>query len=202
MNVILQAIKALLRKVDNKTYDDLKNKPFGSEFVEGAASFDGNLTGKKYYEMDEGMTLVKISDTPITKEKLIGSTMVVKGMDAIDPEIPNELEMTIAEDMVMQESVNDTSYMLGVVCGEVPAVFAFHGDCSAMGMPPEGTYFIYGVFDPEAPPIYVHSLSCLNGVREVITKIDAKYLPEVGLKADEVASMINEAIGEAIGGSY
>jgi hypothetical protein len=40
-----------LGKIDNMSWNDLKDKPFYSEMAEGAASFDGDLTGKEYLDM-------------------------------------------------------------------------------------------------------------------------------------------------------
>lgn len=206
MKVILQAIKSLMRKIDNKSYDELKNKPFGSEFVEGVLEYDGDISTVKWTDMNN-VLLIKMSDVPLTKGELIGSTIVIKH-NVLDLGATGNsvIKFVVTEEHVMEESVDESVYILGVMSeAQMPAILVAHGDMSYVGFPiAEGTYFVQIPEEEigEGCYFYTHSLSCLNGIKEVITKIDEKYLPEVGLKEDEVKAMIDEAIGEAIGGSY
>lgn len=204
-----------IAKATTPSWNDLADKPFYSELVEGAPEFNGDLTDKEYIDVGDGILTVKMSDTPLTMEQLLGSTVVVK-LNGSDFGVDEDtiVEFVATEENIMMQQLDESSYMLGIIYNDmIPVVYVVSGDLSSMGVPlTDGVYFIYAQMDTQY--IYAQSLSCLNGMQEVVHKIDEKYLPEVGLKADEVATMIDEtvptmideavakAITGAIGGSY
>jgi hypothetical protein len=198
------------------SWNDLADKPFYSEMVEGTAEFDGDLTGKECVDYGNGISMVKITENTVTLEQLVGSTVVVKAPDGYD-----DVVFEITEDMIEVQTVTETTGMMIVVADELPLMFVAYGDVAAAGAPfSDGTYFMYQPID--GSDAYTRSLSCLSGMQEKVHKIDAKYLPAVGLKAEEVdeaivnkvptmiddaiaaqvPALIDDAIAGAIGGSY
>lgn len=202
------------------SWNDLQDKPFYSEITEGVVEFDGDLTGREWYDMGGGGILIKASDTPLTMEELLGSTVIVKhnikDFGAIGD---TAVEIIATEENTVKEEISESAYAISMFSEfDVPAMHVIVGDLSSVGLTaPEGTYFVYMTMNEEY--FYTQSISCLSGMQEKVHKIDKKYLPEVGLKADKVkamideameatiseeavSEMINNAIGAAIGGSY
>jgi hypothetical protein len=176
----------------------VENRTHWIEMTEGVSAFDGDLTGKEYFEAGDGVVLIKMSDTSMTNEDLLGSTVIIKhNVPELGATGDVTLEYVITEDNILIQKLDDSNYLLMVSNDmDIPSLYIVHGDLSSVGVPiQEGTYFLTLLEGlPEGCYFYTHSLSCLNGMKEVVHKIDEKYLPEVGLKADEVSTMIDEAI--------
>lgn len=184
-------VSAIMVKVNSLYY---KNRTHWTEMVEMNATFDGDLTGREYYDAGNGFLLVKMSDDVLSEEDLIGSTMV---MVINMGEGESVTETVITSEIIMKEPIDSNNYMIGVIhpTYQFPCVMIVHGDVSAaMGMAmPQGTYYAY-MPDTGAEHFYTQSLSCISGVQEVVHKIDEKYLPDVGLKKNEVQTMIDDAV--------
>ena len=181
------------------SWDDLKDKPFYSEMVEGAAEFNGDLTGKEWYDAGDGVFFVKISDNPLTPEEIVNSTVIIM---SDNPDVMVELdaqglsEFTVTEEYINMQPVDDSRYM--IMCAnelfDSPYIVVVAGDLSDIDatMPSEGTYFVYvnmGEFS-----LYPHSISCMNGIREVITPIDEKFIPDNIVRDDELPSVIIDVV--------
>lgn len=71
-----------------KSWNDLEDKPFydtrkttqNTQTI--SLTFDGSLDGKEYIEIAEGVYSVKISDTPLTLEQIIGGTSTLSNGDS------------------------------------------------------------------------------------------------------------------------
>ena len=182
--------------IANVSWDDLKNKPFYSELVEGAATFDGDLTGKEYYDMGGEGILIKMSDTPLSIEELIGSTVIIKHniseLGATDGDAI--IEFTITEDFIQKQEVDESRYILVVISElEIPVAYIIKGDLSDMGAPlTEGVFYMYMNMGEEY--LYTNSISCLKGIQEHITTIEDKYIPDTIVRKDNpTAAIINVA---------
>ena len=173
------------------SWDELADKPFYSEIVEGAVPFDGDLTDKEYYDMGD-FIIVKMSDDILTEEQLIGSTAVVKhNIQDLGATGDTTVEFIIAADFVHKQELDSSCFMIMAMSElEVPAVIVLKGDLSAaLGVSiPEGTYFVYIPMDEEY--CYTHYLSCINGMKEVIVPIDEKFVPNSIVRYDELPSVI------------
>lgn len=147
------------------SWNDLQDKPFYSEMVEGIAEFDGDLTGKECLDAGGGVSFVKITENTVTLEQLIGSTVVVKAPDGHD-----DITLEITEDMIQVQTATETAGVMNVGHDGMPLMFVAYGDMAAEGAPfSDGTYFMYQLIDDSAA--YTRSLSFVH-------KIDEKYLPD------------------------
>ena len=78
------------------------------------------------------------------------------------------------------------------------------GECNILGGSDEYPFYID---DDGGNSIYIGDadngfIVSIYETREVVHKLDKKYLPDTVPTLDEVQSMIDDAIGNAIGGSY
>lgn len=163
------------------SWNDLKDKPFGSEVIEGVITFDGYLEGHEYYG-DEDSGLVKVSDKILNVQDLVGANWVAysggsgkingifsdadvhdavkESMENGDP-IPVENPVLIVADCYISGFL--TLYVY--VCQNVESVTGL----------PDGTYF--GI-NNDLYTGFIHSISCLTDEVETIKTIDPKYLPK------------------------
>lgn len=169
------------------SWNDIEDKPFYSEMVEGDVEFDGDLTGKESFEIDTDIFMAKITENTVTIEQLIGSIMVIKTPDGLD-----DVTLEITEDMIQAQAANETAGLIAVFVDDVPVIWVTYGDVLAAGAPfSSGTYFMYQPIEDSA--FYVHSISCLSGMQEKVYKIDEKYLPDIFATKEEAISIIDVA---------
>lgn len=181
------------------SWNDLVDKPFEEEIIEETLEFDGDLTGREYYEggAGSGAFAVKMADASPTIEELLGATITVKynasflgannGEEVVASFICNEENIEV-------EKIDESNYLIIVVFAQTaPALFIIHGDLSSVGFFPEGTYFLYQQLDEEY--FYTHLLSY---TKKVVHKIEEKYLPESAVLESEIEPMVKDAIEQAV----
>lgn len=143
------------------------NRTHWTETVEADTTFDRDITGRDTVMIDDGTYLVKMSDQILTAEDLYGHTVTVY----MSGEDPNEMTLELTEDNVTDMNPNGVP---AVVANEV--LFCVQSDFSMGGISMKaGVYFLCMYMDG-VPAAYVKSTSCLDGVKEVVHKLDNKYL--------------------------
>ena len=143
------------------------NRTHWTETVEADTTFDGDITGRDTIMLDTGTYLVKMSDQILTAEDLYGHTVTVY----MSGEDPNEMALELTEDNVTDMNPNGVP---AVVANEV--LFCVQSDFSVDGISMKaGVYFLCMYMDG-VPAAYVKSTSCLAGTKEVVHKLDNKYL--------------------------
>ena len=156
MNLILQAIKALFRKIEaSRTHWDTR------QTVTEKLTFDGVLDGREVLVMDETAKLVKVSDNPPAIEDVIGGKISFYEYGEIFSE-------KITEDFIFP--MTDTAYAV-----ENAIVVLADTD---MGGPviQKGVWFMCGYEDTELV-YYMSSLEYTHTTGE-LKRLDEKYLPE------------------------
>ncbi len=156
------------------SWNDLTDKPFGTEITEGVITFDGDVTGWEQVDgsatgLDEGAVLIKVSDSYTSKEQLEGATMEYKYLGNDCTEILKDIE----ESTLPTGEAFISFRPSGLMQDEVVFI-SIKGDLSAMGIPlGEGTYFVvYG------DSSYIKSISSLTGLVETVKTLDEKYIPD------------------------
>jgi len=143
------------------------NRTHWSETIETNSTFDGNLEGRELIDGGDGIYLVKMSNTTITAEELIGKKISAY----VQGEQPETQEAEITEDMIEDLS----SSGIPVLC-VAELVWVISEDFETEGVQfPKGTYFTC-IKESENPVAYVRSVSDLSFAEEVIHKLDQKYL--------------------------
>lgn len=155
------------------SWNDLTDKPFGSEVTEGVLKWDGDSSGKEVLDLvnNHQNTLAKVSNDTFTADELNGCTMVIytKGM--------GETEITIGQENA--QAAQFVEGLVAVMLEQTPFVLTVVDDDVYAGMPmKKGTYFNVTVDEAEVVE-YVKSISCLTHKVETIKTLDEKYLPEL-----------------------
>lgn len=147
---------------------DSKFLPEGLSYVETTTlfpEFDGNLTNKETVEWN-GYTYVKLSSAPISKEDMVGMTLMGNQNGVIFGEPLNE--QNIAEDEMNGIKVVYFSAVLLSVFGDIATdEVPFTKGVWAM--------YRYDDSDPDYPPDIMYVIT-IKG--ETIHPLDEKFLPE------------------------
>lgn len=143
----------------------------GSQTATNMLTWDGNSAG---HEVQAEGALVKISDSPIALQDVIGATMVITETTATE-----EVTVTITEDMIM-DATADGLPMFMVDSGNGTGLYVMLDDFSADGLTlSKGIWCMLGIDDDYA--IYVKSLTALTdcfveGTAAEVKKIDNRLL--------------------------
>ena len=143
------------------------NRTHWTETVEADTTFDGDITGRDTVMIDDGTYLVKMSDQILTADDLYGNTVTVC-MKGEDPE-----EMTFE---LTEETVTDMNPagIPAVMANEI--LWCVQSDFTVEGISLKaGVYFLCMYMDG-VPYAYAKSTSCLDGTKEVVHKLDSKFL--------------------------
>lgn len=162
---------ALARKGGGaSSWNDLKDKPFGSEVTDGVIEIDGDASKYEHFTVQE-IPQVKVSDKVVEPEDFVGSTAVVISDGTI-------AECTITEDCIkiISNPNDETQKWIRVDLydgnGDLRGVVCAYTNMEQIFGVKDGTYFSY-----QDENNYVKSISCLTGPVETIKPIDEKYLP-------------------------
>lgn len=145
---------------DSTAKDYIKNRPGG---YEGGykITWDGDTTGKTVVDIDEGFSMVKVSDAILSQEDVIGGTINAGSAEVF----------TISSEMIVP--IDESNFALGkyiVIVADAPAIFL------EIELPEAGIYFVsapsYGV--------NVNSLSKL-----IVFQYDDKYIPDTILRENK-----------------
>jgi hypothetical protein len=133
---------------DIKTIHTIDPKFLPLKFIEGSGgaatdtlTFDGNLNGKEYVQVDEGMYFVHMSDTFIDSSELINGTITI--VSSIE-EMPSGT-YSIVNNEEEGIPIDDTSEFLGVpayVIGEFVYVLSRPVTLEGITLP-KGISFMY-----------------------------------------------------------
>ena len=149
------------------SWNDLEDKPFGSEVVESTIEFNGDLTGYEIYPIDSTTSYVKMSDSTPTVDELIGQTVsyylsTTGGFD----------EFEITSDLMVTES--GATAILVPELG-MPVVILTESEFPEYGLP-KGLFYLYA--EADGVKFYAQSISGLSALKEIIATLDEKYIPE------------------------
>ena len=154
MKLILQAIKALFRKIEaSRTHWDTR------KIVTKDYTFDGNIDGKETIQIREGTLLVKVDDT--------------------FPEVSSITNLSVVYTDISEGSVEEYELSLGDVSMEGD-IYSFDGDAyyTPHGGEYEGVYIPSGLyFRYQIDVVYVSKLSVTYADGE-LKKLDIKYIPD------------------------
>lgn len=175
------------------SWNDLKDKPFGSEITEGLLEFNGDLTGREIFQMSPAQHCVKMSDKTLTEADVIGQTVTFYDQGEIR-------ESVVSEELTAIQALDENNYLFSINArasvGIVNAILCVKGDLSSVGVPmTEGTWFM-SVNDPTFR-MYTVSLSGLTGVVETVKKIDLKYLPDTTFYNGTVCYYVDRSPGSS-----
>lgn len=141
------------------------NRTHWIETVEDGNTFNGDLTGRDFIQVDDGMYIVKMTDETFAVDDLLGHTLTLY-MRGEDPE------------MMTYELTTDNTFDLH--SEGVPVVMACEGlwslqaDFSFQGFDfKAGTYFLC-LTDDAGPRAYAVAASCIP--HEIIHKLDSKFI--------------------------
>ena len=133
----------------------------------GAIKFDGNITGKDVFLMEDNTYLVRVSDHTLAADEFVGSSVTVY-MQGEDPE---EMTIEITESQITDLSANGIP---AVSVGN--AVFSLLKDLHEDGINAKAGLYFVCVISNGASLTYVKRISGLSGGTEIIHKLDNKYL--------------------------
>jgi len=168
------------------TDDHILNRTHWTAIEHVDNTFDGNLNGRKYLSIGNGYCFVKISDRVLSKEDLVGSTCVLRTVE--EPSEDATIEITEG----MLQNGESEGYPALLVSEFIVAAFR---DFAIYGLYVEkGVYFLHYSEDGEVVG-YVHSLSALPNLEEVVHKLDDKYINAEWLA--QYAEGSEEILGEA-----
>lgn len=143
------------------------NRTHWSETVTANTTFNGDLTGRDFIQVDDGVYIVKMTDETFAVDDLLGHTLTLY-MRGEDPE------------MMTYELTTDNTFDLS--SEGFPVVMACEGlwsiqyDFTAEGFTfKAGTYFLC-VTDDEGSYAYAVEATCLPSLQEIIHKLDTKFL--------------------------
>ena len=143
------------------------NRTHWIETVEMDNTFDGDMTERDTIMLDEGTYLVKMSDQILTADDLYGETLTVYMMG----EDPEEMTFELSADNVTDMNPNGIP---AVMANEV--LWCVQSDFNVDGISMEtGVYFLCIIRDG-VPFAYAKKTSCLDGTKDVVHKLDNKYL--------------------------
>ena len=143
------------------------NRTHWIETVEMDNTFDGDMTERDTIMLDEGTYLVKMSDQILTADDLYGETLTVYMMG----EDPEEMTFELSADNVTDMNPNGVPV---VMANEL--LWCVQSDFSVDGISMKaGVYFLCAVRDG-IPFAYAKKASCLDGMKDVVHKLDNKYL--------------------------
>ena len=181
---------------DSTQPDYIQNRTHWIELTQGSAEFDGNIDAYEHYDLDDGVTGVKISDTIISMDSIIGSELVYASN--VDLNSGNSISeytasITITEDLIQQIDLTPSIILIQVFAPfGVPILMVVPCDMSELGVPwTEGTYFIHSGFGDQY--VYTKSVSCLSGYVETVHKIDDKFLPYSSI---DIENLANDMVGK------
>ena len=143
------------------------NRTHWVEYVEMDCTFDGDLTGRKYIQLDDETFFVKISDEILTADNLYGQTVTVY----MDSNPPEEEIIELSPENVIDVSSEGLPAIIAadaLVC--VQSDFTFSGIFVE-----KGVYFLCACIDG-TPYAYVKTVAGLNSSVERVHKLDNKYL--------------------------
>lgn len=144
----------------------IKNRTHWVE-VSDSIEFDGDISGKDAFLMEDNLYLVRVSDRKLTTDELIGSsvTMFMQG------EEPEEMTLEITDSQITDMSANGIP---AISAGNT--VFSLLKDLNEGGIYAKaGLYFVCMVSDGAALA-YVKRISCLSAATEFVHKLDNKFL--------------------------
>lgn len=154
------------------SWNDLTDRPFGEEAID--PNWDGDMSGRVVLPLNSTISFVKISDYVPTEEECVGTVMSYVAGGHTET-------VTISSDGVI-----DGSAMFGFPCFTVspdefssgamyfPFVVVIKNSATVQGFEvSSGTYSLFKSDDF----LYVSFFSALD--KEIVKKLDAKYLPEV-----------------------
>lgn len=173
----------LLSKVtsNNGSWNDLTDKPFydATTYFE----WDGNTEGMSHVLYVGDTHVYKVSDTPLTKDELVGTNVVVKQLGNDE-----EMVVTVTEDVIVTDENNGYIHN---VCDSFLSVV--EDTTTSLGLNlPRGLW----CFSPETTNgMYIAKLS-----KGEVKTLDIKFIPEE--LYTEIDSRIDKYINEALGGEY
>lgn len=166
----------------------VKNKPFYDtrEYSEFNLTFDGNITGKEYVNATDAIYLVKISNQPISKEKIIGAT--------IDFYYAGDVHSnTIDSNMLMTDESGSTIYGEGILFSVGQNGFTIGNSISLT----TGVWVQCIIVDGSVRRGYVSKISKTTLIGGELQKIEPKYIPEPEYDLDiEIHTSFNETTQE------
>lgn len=154
---------------------------YGVEAVDH--TFNGDTTGMTVISADEGYSFVKVSDEIITKEALINSILTISdGGEDFSLTVPEEAIEDMSGDGIPALTVGEF-----VIC--LQQDFVFYGMSFEAGV-----YFLL-VTDEEGIVGYVKHLSAIPSEKEVVHKLNNKYLDVdwVATRGDGTENVLLEA---------
>ena len=155
MKLILQAIKALFRKIEaSRTHWDTRR------IVTKEYTFDGNIDGKETVQIDEYSLLVKVADT---FPEVSSITSLSVAITKISGGQVQEFELSPTEVAMIADGI----YAISEVAFYTPSGGEFNGIYI-----PSGLYFTYFIGES-----YTSKLSFTYNDGE-LKKLDKKYLPD------------------------
>lgn len=153
--------------IANVSYNDLTDKPFYDE-TPAPITFDGNIDDKEVLALPDGETLVKVSDTPMSAESLVGGEITIHFVDDT------------------QDKTFPITYDMLDVYEDVGLVIV--GDGEVMFVENDGFEFIDGVvlnrgayFTANDGLPYCTKIN----QRPTIKTLDSKYLPNMRINITE-----------------
>lgn len=158
------------------------NRTHWVETVKSDNIFHGDMTGRTVYQVDDGMFLVKMSDEAYTVNNLIGHTLTLY-MRGEDPE-------TMTYELTTDNTYDLSSEGVPVVMA-CEALWCIQYDFALDGLSfKAGTYFLC-VTDDAGSYAYAVETSVLPSVKEVVHKLDTKFLdtewlPNMKAGVDEI----------------
>ena len=165
MKLILQAIKALFRKIEaSRTHWDTRR------IVTKEYTFDGNIDGKETIQINESMLFVKIADT-LPEVSSITSLSIV--YTSIPEGLVDEYELSPIDDVWIEG---------GIYSFDGGAFYTSSGGEFEGVHIPSGLYFDY-LIDNE----YTSKLSITYNDGE-LKKLDKKYLPDEVIESIGIAN--------------
>lgn len=178
------AVQSDWNQNDETSPDYVKNRThYDSRYTEQVDNsfnftFDGNLEGREYIEIiPDYLYFVKLSDTPLEKEQIIGSTIKIQNPDGNESNI-------IEEDCI----INGETY-IDVYNGMLFSVF----EDSVIN----DTSFNTGLWIPSIENTYTSSFSktAIETVeRGELKQIDEKYIPDTIARTDSILQLYDKVI--------
>ena len=170
------------------SWNDLTDKPFGTEIVEGVITFDGDYSKYEYVDMGAGY-LVRVSDKVLTVDDLVGATIRI-----VQPSTSRFEDHILTEALIVPAEVLGIPSVYGAQVSVVGGIdiLSLGGDLSSlasMGIPitKEGTYFSCVTDLDEG--WYVESVSCLTGQVETVKPLDEKYIPDTIARVEDIPTI-------------
>ena len=165
MKLILQAIKALFRKIEaSRTHWDTRR------IVTKEYTFDGNIDSKETIQIDEYSILVKVADT---FPEVSSVTNLSIAYTSIPDGLVDEYELSPIDDVRVEGDV----YIFDTSAFYVPNGSELSGVHT-----PSGLYFAYRIDDE-----YTSKLSVTYNDGE-LKKLDKKYLPDEVIDSIDIAN--------------